>query len=51
MMAFRVSPAPRLVPAHFGADAPLVGAAEEAFARVLDDEGVEHWSSCSPGRD
>jgi predicted NBD/HSP70 family sugar kinase len=51
MMAFRVSPAPRLVPAAVGAGAPLVGAAEEAFARVLDDEGVEHWSSCLPGRD
>jgi predicted NBD/HSP70 family sugar kinase len=45
MMAFRVSPAPRLVPAHFAADAPLVGAAEEAFSRVLDDEGVHHWSA------
>jgi predicted NBD/HSP70 family sugar kinase len=44
MMAFRVSPAPRMVPAQFGADAPLVGAAEEAFARVLDDEGTEHWT-------
>jgi predicted NBD/HSP70 family sugar kinase len=45
MMAFRVSPPPRLAPAHFAADAPLVGAAEEAFSRVLSDEGIEHWSS------
>lgn len=45
MMAFRVSPPPRLIPAQFGAEAPLVGAAEEAFSRVLDDEGVQHWSA------
>jgi len=51
MMAFRVSPPPRLVPAHFATEAPLVGAAEEAFSRVLDDEGVQHWSSRHPSRD
>jgi predicted NBD/HSP70 family sugar kinase len=45
MMAFRVSPPPRLMPAHFATEAPLVGAAEEAFAGVLGDEGVERWSS------
>jgi hypothetical protein len=50
MMAFRVSPAPRLVPAHFGGEAPLVGAAEEAFSRVLDDEGVQHWSAAAASK-
>lgn len=48
MMAFRVSPPPRLVPAHFAAEAPLAGAAEEAFSHVLADEGVQHWSSRHP---
>jgi predicted NBD/HSP70 family sugar kinase len=48
MMAFRVSPPPGLIPAQFGAEAPLVGAAEEAFSRVLDDEGVQHWSAPTP---
>jgi len=34
------------VRAHFGDDAPLIGAIEEAFAAVLTDDGLRAWSSC-----
>jgi predicted NBD/HSP70 family sugar kinase len=45
LMRFRAVKPPPLVPAHFGDDAPLVGAAEEAFSSVLTDDGLRAWSS------
>jgi predicted NBD/HSP70 family sugar kinase len=45
LMAFRASAPPLLIPAHFGEDAPLLGAAEEAFSNVLTDYGLVAWSS------
>jgi len=45
LMAFRSSPPPTLTCAQLGPDAPLVGAAEEAFASVLTDAGLRAWSS------
>jgi predicted NBD/HSP70 family sugar kinase len=44
LMAFR-APAPPLIPARLGDEAPLVGAAEEAFSRALSDEGLGHWTA------
>jgi predicted NBD/HSP70 family sugar kinase len=44
LMAFR-APAPPLIPARLGDEAPLVGAAEEAFSRALSDEGLGHWAA------
>jgi predicted NBD/HSP70 family sugar kinase len=38
LMQFRASPPPPLVPAHFGDDGPLVGAAEDGFSAVLAGE-------------
>jgi predicted NBD/HSP70 family sugar kinase len=46
LMQFRRLRPPALVPAHFGDDAPLIGAIEEAFAAVLTDDGLRAWSSC-----
>jgi hypothetical protein len=34
-----------VVPAVFGAEGPLIGAAEEAFAAVLSEEGLAAWSA------
>jgi hypothetical protein len=45
LMQFRRTSPPPLLPAHFGGDAPLVGAIEEAFSAVLTDEGLRAWSS------
>ena len=47
LMAFRVSPPP-LIPAHLAEEAPLVGAAEEAFSRMLTDEGLKRWTAGHP---
>jgi hypothetical protein len=44
-MAFRVTPPPALDPARLGDDGPLLGAAEEAFARLLTDEGLQSWAA------
>jgi hypothetical protein len=41
----RTSPAPPVVPAHFGDDAPLVGAAEEAVRALLSDDGISRWTA------
>lgn len=49
LMAFRVSPPPPFIPAHLGAEGPLIGAAEEAFSRLLTDEGLHRWFSAHPG--
>jgi predicted NBD/HSP70 family sugar kinase len=48
LMRFRTSPPPPLVPAHFTDNAPLVGAAEDALAAVLTDEGLRAWSARTP---
>jgi predicted NBD/HSP70 family sugar kinase len=45
LMAFRVMPPPRIAPARLGADGPLLGAADEAFARLLTDEGLQAWTA------
>jgi predicted NBD/HSP70 family sugar kinase len=47
LMHFRLAAPPPLVPAHFGDDAPLVGATEEAFSAFLTEGGLRSWS---PGR-
>jgi predicted NBD/HSP70 family sugar kinase len=44
LMQQRTSPPPPLVPAHFGDDAPLIGAAEEAINAVLTDAGITRWT-------
>jgi predicted NBD/HSP70 family sugar kinase len=45
LMHFRASAPPPLVPARLGDDAPLIGAAEEAFSAVLTDHGLQSWTS------
>jgi predicted NBD/HSP70 family sugar kinase len=45
LMAFRAAPPPAVLPAQLGADGPLLGAADEAFARLLTDEGLQAWVS------
>ncbi len=45
LMQFRRTSPPPLLPAHFGSDAPLVGAIEEAFSAGLTDEGLRAWAS------
>jgi hypothetical protein len=44
-MAFRVVPPPPIAPARLGADGPLLGAADEAFTRLLTDEGLQAWAA------
>jgi predicted NBD/HSP70 family sugar kinase len=48
LMRFRASPPPALIPARFGDDAPLTGAAEDAFSAVLTDDGLRAWTA-GPG--
>jgi predicted NBD/HSP70 family sugar kinase len=45
LMAFRATPPPPVRPALLGTDGPLLGAADEAFARLLTDEGLQAWVS------
>jgi predicted NBD/HSP70 family sugar kinase len=45
LMAFRAAPPPPVRPARLGTDGPLLGAADEAFARLLTDEGLQAWVS------
>ena len=45
LMAFRPTPPPPVRPARLGPDGPLLGAADEAFARLLTDEGLQAWVS------
>ena len=45
LMAFRAIPPPPIVPARLGPDAPLLGAADEAFALLLTDEGLQAWAA------
>jgi predicted NBD/HSP70 family sugar kinase len=50
LMAFRTGDPPPVVAARFGAEAPVLGAAEDGWARVLTDEGLERWAAESrPG--
>jgi predicted NBD/HSP70 family sugar kinase len=46
LMRFRASP-PALLAARFGDDAPRTGAAEDAFAAVLTDDGLRAWTGRS----
>ena len=48
LMSFR-TPAPPLIPARLGDEAPLLGAAEEAFSLALSDEGLKNWMTREPG--
>jgi predicted NBD/HSP70 family sugar kinase len=45
LMAYRVVPPPPIAAARFGADGPLLGAADEAFTRLLTDEGLQAWAA------
>jgi predicted NBD/HSP70 family sugar kinase len=45
LMAFRVVPPPPIAAARLGADGPLLGAADEAFTRLLTDEGLQAWAA------
>ena len=45
LMAFRATPPPPVRPARLGPDGPLLGAADDAFARLLTDEGLQAWAS------
>jgi predicted NBD/HSP70 family sugar kinase len=45
LMAFRVVPPPPIAPARLGADGPLLGAADEAFTKLLTDEGLLAWAA------
>jgi predicted NBD/HSP70 family sugar kinase len=44
LMRFRATPPPGLIPARLGGDAPLTGAAEDAFAAVLTEDGLRAWT-------
>jgi predicted NBD/HSP70 family sugar kinase len=44
LMQFRTAPPPPILPAHFVDDAPLVGAAEDAFSTFLSDDGLLAWT-------
>jgi hypothetical protein len=44
-MRFRATPPPELIPARLGGAAPLTGAAEDAFAAVLTDDGLRAWTA------
>jgi predicted NBD/HSP70 family sugar kinase len=47
LMSFR-TPAPPLIPARLGDEAPILGAAEEAFSLALSDEGLKNWMTRDP---
>jgi predicted NBD/HSP70 family sugar kinase len=49
LMAFRVVPPPPIAAARLGADGPLLGAADEAFTRLLTDEGLQAWAARRTG--
>lgn len=48
LMAFRRAEPPPLVPARFGADGPLTGAAEEGFTRILTSQSTGQWAARQP---
>jgi predicted NBD/HSP70 family sugar kinase len=45
LMAYRVLPAPPITAARLGADGPILGAADEAFTKLLTDEGLQAWAA------
>ena len=45
LMAFRVVPPPPIAAARLGTGGPLLGAADEAFTRLLTDEGLHAWAA------
>jgi predicted NBD/HSP70 family sugar kinase len=45
LMAFREVPPPPITAARLGTDGPLLGAADEAFSRLLTDEGLQAWAA------
>jgi predicted NBD/HSP70 family sugar kinase len=45
LMAFRAAPPPPIDAARLGADGPLLGAADQAFTRLLTDEGLQAWAT------
>ena len=45
LMTFRATPPPPVRPARLGTDGPLLGAADEAFAQLLTDQGLQAWVS------
>jgi predicted NBD/HSP70 family sugar kinase len=45
LMAFRVIPPPPISAAQLGPDGPLLGAADEAFNRLLTDAGLQAWAA------
>jgi len=49
LMAFRLGPPPPIAAARLGADGPLLGAADEAFTRLLTDEGLKAWAARQAG--
>jgi len=49
LMAFRAMPPPPISAARLGADGPLLGAADEAFTRLLTDEGLQAWAAREQG--
>ncbi|MGD0698351.1 MAG: ROK family transcriptional regulator [Trebonia sp.] len=49
LMAYRVLPPPPVTAARLGADGPLLGVADEAFARLLTDEGLQAWATRERG--
>jgi hypothetical protein len=44
-MTYRATPPPPVLPARLGPDGPLLGAADEAFAQLLTDQGLQAWVS------
>jgi predicted NBD/HSP70 family sugar kinase len=48
LMAYRVMPPPPVAAARLGPDGPLLGAADEAFARLLTDDGLQAWAARLP---
>ncbi|HEX3961953.1 MAG TPA: ROK family transcriptional regulator [Trebonia sp.] len=49
LMAYRVVPPPPIAAARLAADGPLLGAADEAFTRLLTDEGLQAWAARKAG--
>ena len=45
LMAFRRAEPPPLVPARFGAEGPLTGAAEEGFSAILASDAAGQWAA------
>ena len=48
LMAFRAIPPPPIIPAQLGSRRTLLGAADEAFALLLTDQGLQAWAARQP---